>query len=241
MTSSLISPQFGPPAGLAQAGAELARELVELVGLPRRPPVLAGADDPFTGTPVRSAASDAIVEHALRDDDLPLVVVCAGPLTNVAAAIATTPEITARMTLAWVGGSLRDAPESNRDTDLAAAEFVLAADGLRLWQFPLETYRRCATSVAELEVDLGGSGAVGAWLWSRFLALPLPEWLRVDPVWPLGDSAPLVGTALSDESSTWTTVPATSGHRRVCTDVDFRLVVADMLALLRRHEAQRRR
>ena len=235
VTSSLLSPQFGPSAGTADAGAELAQELVELIGLPHRPPVCGGADDFFISGRSRSVASDTIVEHALRDDALPLVVVCAGPLTNVAAAIATAPEIVSGMTLAWVGGSLRDAPEYNRDTDLHAAEYVLSVPGLTLWQYPLETYRRCAASVSEIEHDVGGAGLLGEWLWARFTSLPVPEWLKVDSVWPLGDSAPLVGTALSDESSTWTGGSPVSPGRRTYTDVDFRLITADMLALFRRH------
>jgi hypothetical protein len=78
---------------------------------------------------------------------------------------------------------------------------------------------------------------VGAWLWDRYLALLVPEWVRIDPVWPLGDSAPLIGTALSGGSSTWTATPAIDHRaaRQVCTDLDMRLIVADMLALLRLH------
>ncbi len=211
---------------------------MDLIDLPHRPPVLAGADDGFVGGQARSAASDAIVEHALRDDDLPLVVVCGGPLTNVAAALVTAPEIATRMTLAWVGGSLHDAPEDHRDTDATAAEHVLAVPGVPLWQYPLETYRRCAASVTEIEQDIGGAGELGTWLWQRFVTLPLPEWLRVESVWPLGDSAPLIGTALSEESSTWTAGAGGLGEgRRVPTDVDYRLITADMLALFRKHAA----
>ena len=240
VTSSSLSPVFGSPAGTAAAGAALARELVALIDPAERPPVHAGGDDPFERGGAGSEASRAIVEQALRDDDLPLVVVCGGPLTNVAEALDAAPQIATRMALAWVGGSLHDAPEYNRDTDPAAARAVLAAPGLEVRQFPLETYRRCAYSVSELELDVGGCGELGAWLWERFLTLPLPEWVRVDPVWPLGDSAPLIGTALSDESSTWTVTPASpeEAARRVCTDLDVRLLVADMLALFRLHQAR---
>ena len=52
---------------------------------------------------------------------------------------------------------------------------------------------------------------------------------------PLGDSPPVLVTALTDESSSFTTTPpsAAGGARRVYTDVDFRLVVGDLLAKLR--------
>lgn len=69
-----------------------------------------------------------------------------------------------------------------------------------------------------------------------------PEWIRIGGVWPLGDSPPVLVTALSDESSTFTVSDAEDGsaERRVYTHVDFRLLVGDMLARLRQHEAERR-
>ncbi|WP_138759921.1 nucleoside hydrolase [Modestobacter altitudinis] len=232
VTGSQNSPVFGPPAGTAAAGARLAQELVDLVGT-HRPVVAAGCDVPIGGGDTTSAAADAIVAEARRDDPLPLFLVCAGPLTNVAQALRQAPDIAGRLTLVWIGGSLDpDADEYNRDTDLQAAEEVLGRGELPVWQFPLETYRRCSYSVAELEHDLGGAGRLGAWLWQRFLELPLPDFLQLGEVWPLGDSPPVVVTALDDASSTWTGSPT----RRVYTDVDVRLLVADLLARLRLHE-----
>ena len=118
---------------------------------------------------------------------------------------------------------------------LTAAEFVFATPGLAVWQFPLETYRSCAYSVAELEADLAGSGRVGEWLWTCFTELPLPDFVRLGGVWPLGDSPPVLVTALDDESSTYRETPT----GRVYTAVDVRLLVADLLAKLRLHERRR--
>ncbi|SDC88799.1 Inosine-uridine preferring nucleoside hydrolase [Geodermatophilus telluris] len=239
VTSSFLNPVFGQGDGTAQRGAALAQELVDLVGGLQRPPVHTGAEAAFEPGGPGSAASAAIVAAARRDDDLPLIVVCAGPLTNVAAALEQAPDVATRLTLVWVGGALApEAPEYNRDTDPRAAEAVLAQPDLAVRQFPLETYRRCAYSVAELEHDLAGSGRVGRWLWDRFVELPLPEWVRLGGVWPLGDSPPVLLTALSDESSTSREVPsaADAPARRVYTDVDVRLLFGDMLAKLRRHE-----
>jgi len=239
VSSSLLNPMFGELGTTAARGAELARELVDLIGGSARPVVHVGAEAPFQPGGAASPASEAIIAEARRDDDLPLHLVCAGPLTNVAAALDRAPEIASRLTLVWVGGSrAADVFEYNRDTDPRAAEFVLGLPELRIWQFPVETYRRCAYSVAELEHDLVASGRVGSWLWDRFLDLPLPDWLEHRAVWPLGDSPPVLVTALTDESSTWTTPDGGTGARRVYTDVDFRLVVGDMLARLRLHEAR---
>jgi hypothetical protein len=237
VTSSFLNPVFGEADATAARGAVTAQELIDLVGGPARPLVHTGAEGALGGT---SAAAPAIVAEARRYDDLPLFLVCAGPLINVAAALEEAPDIAARLTLVWVGGALTDgAAEYNRDTDPRAAELVLARPDLDIRLFPLETYRRCAYSVAELEQDLAGSGRVGRWLWTRFLELPLPDWIRLGGVWPLGDSPPVLVTALSDESSTWTETTAgpDGGVRRVCTDVDTRLLFGDLLARLRLHEA----
>jgi purine nucleosidase len=47
-----------------------------------------------------------LLAAAREDDELPLSVVCGGPLTNVAAALEQDTSIAARMTLVWIGGSL---------------------------------------------------------------------------------------------------------------------------------------
>jgi hypothetical protein len=82
------------------------------------------------------------------------------------------------------------------------------------------------------------SGRLGAWLWAHYQSPP--DWVPLGGVWPLGDSPPVLVTALTAESSRWTTVPRAEGATaHVCTDVDFRLVVGDMLAKLRGHERLR--
>jgi purine nucleosidase len=224
----------------AEDGAVLARQLLEIAGGSSGPPVYAGSEVPF-GDQNSSAASAAIVAEAHRDDDLPLYLACGGPLTNVASALRDAPDIAARFTLIWIGGSLAgSAFEYNRDTDPAAAAFVFDQPELEIHQFPLETYRRCAYSVAELEHDLSTCGSLGHWLWSRFTSPP--DWVRVGGVWPLGDSPAVLVTALSTESSTAVLVPPGEGRiapRWFYTDLDFRLIVADMLARFRLHERHR--
>jgi purine nucleosidase len=240
VTSSFLDPVFQAPPGAAH-GATLARELLELIGGSVLPPVHAGSEIPFGSGEATSPASDAVVAEARRDDAMPLYLVCGGPLTNVAAALEQAPDIAERLVLVWIGGSLElGAFEYNRHADRAAAEFVFSRPTLEIWQIPLETYRTCAYSVAELEHDLGGGGRLGRWLWDRFTSLPMPDFVEVRGVWPLGDSPPVLVTALGDESSTFTTTPATGdrGARRVYTGVDFRLIVGDLLARLRLHEVR---
>ena len=238
ITSSFLNPRFAESRTTAEEGVRLAAELVDVVGTARRPVVVPGAEEAWKPG-ARSPAGNAIVAAALEDDALPLFVVCGGPLTNVAAALEHEPAIAARMALVWIGGSLdAEAFEYNRDTDPAAAEFVFSRPGLAIHQFPLETYRQCGYSVHELAEDVGRAGRLGAWLWEHYQTPP--EWVELGGVWPLGDSPPVLVTALSTESSRWTTVaPPGGATAHVCTDVDFRLVVGDMLAKLRGHERLR--
>jgi hypothetical protein len=238
ITSSFLDPRFVVPPATAGAtardGAQLAEALLTELGPPDPPPVHAGAEEPFTRG-ARSAAAEAIVAAAAEESDLPLVLVCGGPLTNVAAALELDPGIAARLTLVWIGGSLDpDAFEYNRDTDPAAAEAVLGVAGLDVHQFPLETYRRCAYGIAELEADLPATGRLGSWLFDRFSSPP--EWVQLGGVWPLGDSPPVLVTALTTDSSTRS---ARTEGGTVYTDVDMRLLVGDLLAKLRLHERRR--
>lgn len=240
ITSSFLNQSLPGPHPTAADGAALAAELVRVVG-GVSPVVVAGSERGFDPAAVTAnAAAEAIVAEARRDDPLPLYLVCGGPLTNVAEALRQAPDIAARLTLVWIGGSTREGVfEYNRDTDPEAARFVFGLPELGIQQFPLEAYRRCAYSIAELEHDLAGSGRLGAWLWEHFTSPP--DWVVLGGIWPLGDSPPVLVTALTDESSTYTETPAADGRgaRRIYTDVDFRLLVGDMLARFRLHEQRR--
>jgi purine nucleosidase len=236
VTSSFLNPVFASPLSAAVHGARLAGELLDLLGAGGEVPVVAGADQALDTGDASSAAADAIVEHALRDDPLPLFLVCAGPLTNVAQALRQAPDLAERLTLVWVGGSVEGAEEYNRDTDPAAADVVLGHRDLAVWRFPVEVYRRCVVSVAELQLELTTRGPVGAWLWERFVALvdSLPDGLAVPAVWALGDSLPLVATSLAHPGQRMDPAAASpgTGERLVAEDADPRLLWADLLARL---------
>jgi hypothetical protein len=60
--------------------------------------------------------------------------------------------------------------------------------------------------------------------------------VQLGGVWPIGDSPPLLITALTTDSSTRS---APSDGVTVYTDVDMRLLVGDLLAKLRLHELAR--
>lgn len=234
VTSSLTNPMFGPPQGRAVAGADVAADLLRVLKLPEPSTVQAGPDAPFTGQPRESAAARAIVAAAAEPaaGGLPLVLVCAGPLTNVADALLLEPAIASSFTLAWVGGAEVNDDEYNYFTDPAAADFVLGNQDLAVWQFPAETYRQIVAPVAELDQLFRTAGAAGAWLWELFHGLDVPDFVKFGPLWCLGDSAPLVVTGLDDVTSTFTEA-GTQPVRRTYTSVDTRLIMADFAAKLR--------
>lgn len=234
VTSSLTNPMFGPPEGRAQAGAHLAEDLLRVLKLPDVARVHAGPDTPFTGQPRKNPAAQAIVDTAADavGEDRPLVLVCAGPLTNVADALLLDPAVALSFTLVWVGGADKDEEEYNYFTDPAAAKFVLGNPELAVWQFPAETYRQVVAPVAELDHVLRNSGPAGTWLWEHFNSLEVPDVVKFGPLWCLGDSAPLVVTGLDDITSTYVQTSA-EPLRRTYTSVDTRLIMADFVAKLR--------
>ncbi|WP_131683095.1 nucleoside hydrolase [Pseudarthrobacter sp. YALA5] len=236
VTSSLTNPMFGPPEGMAKKGAGLAEDLLRVLDYPHRLTVHAGPDSQFTGEPRETGAARAIIDAAGDVGDIPLFLVCAGPLTNVADALLLDPELASLITLVWVGGSARgdNADEYNYFTDPAAAEFVLANQRLDIWQFPAETYRRLVVSVAELDQALEKSGPAGRWLWDVFNGLKVPDSIKFGPLWCLGDSAPLIVTGIGDVTSSFEQT-STSPGRRIYTNVDSRLVIADFFARMELH------
>lgn len=231
VTGSLTNPMFGPPEGRAESGARLADELLRVLKLPGLADVQAGPDTPFTGQARDNAAARAIIRAARAESDLPLILVCAGPLTNVADALLLDPAVVRSLTLAWVGGAARNDEEYNYFTDGAAADFVLGNKDLAVWQFPLETYRNVVAPVAELDQVFRGGGPAGAWLWDLYNTLEVPDFVKFGPLWCLGDSAPLVVTGLDDVTSTYVQTSA-EPLRRTYTSVDARLIMADFAAKL---------
>lgn len=226
VTSSSIPPIFPGSEDGAARGAAFAAELLSLLGADV--PIVPGPESAAPGAPDPGAAA-AVVAEAEREDDLPLVLVCAGPLTNVAAALRRSPAIARRLRLVWVGGS-DGGFEYNRDTDRDAHDTVFAAAELAIDRIPLEAYRLVRASVTELRSRLEQSGPVGRWLWRRFAELPIPPGFPLGETWALGDSLPLLATALENDAVAWE--PA-EGTRRRLVDPDARLLVEDFFAKLR--------
>jgi hypothetical protein len=250
ITVSALDPKFPSDAGKGQsvrAGCELARELVRRI-VPDGPPLIAAGAEDFSLAP--SDAARAIVAEALRDDPLPLIVTCGGPLTNIAAALRLEPAIAKRMTLIWIGGGAWPGGgwEYNLMTHIEAARLVIERSRVPLWMVPQPAYRQMQYSVAEMDSDLRPISPLTEWLYDCFTTPP--DWIDIGGAWPLGDSPLVLLSAISAESSRYQELPARRILRdgrygaalpgrpiRVYEQLDARLVFGDFLALLKRQAA----
>jgi purine nucleosidase len=200
-----------PSPDSAANAVSCANELLEVIGLTGTVPVYLGAPtalpDPFT--PLPSDAADAIIAEALREDSLPLYVVCGAGLTDLASALIRQPDIAERMTVIWIGGEeypdLAVPPpgsrgmEYNLHIDINAGIQVFNHSRARLWQVPRNAYRQCLVSHAELQTRVRPYGALGHFLCEaieKLLDNMSGRGLRMGETYVLGDQ-PLVSlTAL---------------------------------------------
>jgi inosine-uridine nucleoside N-ribohydrolase len=251
VTSSATDPGLArmagqDPAATARTGAGLARELLQRLKSPQVPPVVAGAAHFGPIDDASNPAAHAIVAEALRDDSLPLVLACGGPLTNVAASLRLRPQIAARMSLVWIGGTAAadGGAEYNLTTDLAAARQVLESSTLPVLQIPMEEYRRFQVSAAELNEAFRPISPVSRWLYDQYRQLP--AFVKLGGTLTFGDS-PLVSATAFDPAACPSTLrpvrrllddgrygtPVEGRQVRLAHSLDPRLNLADFLALLR--------
>ncbi|SMG19055.1 nucleoside hydrolase [Agreia pratensis] len=168
---------FDPSEVTAENAARAALDVVTLAGLAGHVPVVAGSNVGLSdrATPIRSAATDAIIAEAMRDDtELPLYLACGAGLTEVASAWLLEPRIAERLTLVWIGGpehsGLAVPPpgstgaEYNLNIDLIAGQVVFGDSDIPIWQIPRDAYRQTLLSTAELITRVGPGGALGAHL-----------------------------------------------------------------------------
>lgn len=249
VTTSAVNPALAKLAGIdaatsPAAASRLVQELMERLGLADRPPVIAGAASFADTRAEHNAAARAIVAEALRDDPLPLVLTCGGPLTNVAAALRLHPGIASRMKLVWIGGMATGGAEYNQSTDLAAARHVLEESAVPVWQVPEEEYKRFQVSVAELSSGFRDISPVSHWLYSQYLHLP--PFVQLGGSLGFGDDAMVALTAFDPGLAPTTLRPVrkllddgslgaqVEGRQvRMVHSLDVRLNVSDLMALLR--------
>jgi len=197
-----------------QASAK-ATELLGVLGMADRVPVLAGAEHALTDTrrPAMTPAAEAIIREALRTDAESPLYYCAGAgLTDLATAWLNEPRIGRRMTLAWIGGPEYPGtprppgpPEAeyNLTIDRLAAQVVFNRSDFDIWQVPRSSYRQMMVGYAELVARVRPAGAAGEYLVAnvervmKLVALQPPAHrITLGETYILGDSALVTLTAL---------------------------------------------
>ncbi|GAA0487198.1 nucleoside hydrolase [Microbacterium aurantiacum] len=238
-------PREGQPVPAGDTARDAVDELLDRLGVTERPAVSADTRARFAELTEPTDGARLLTVEAMREDDLPLYVCAGGPLTNIASALRADPTLADRMHIVWIGGGSHPdgAWEYNLTHDLPAAQFVFNETRVPIIQVPQAVYRQCAMSTAELEHGLRSAGEFGRWLYSRFTAPP--SFVRIAGHWPMGDSPPVLITALTTESSMSRTIPSPwiddegryamhpSPRDLVVFDtIDVRLLFADFFARL---------
>lgn len=225
-----VSDPWDPSTTQAANAVAKVEELLGVMGLAGFYRVLMGAETglPDIATPVRSAAAEAIIAEAMRDDtDLPLYYAAGAGLTDLASAWLLEPRIGSRITLVWIGGPEHpglaepppgaDAVEYNLRIDIKAAQVVFGQSDIAIWQAPRNAYRQMLMSYAELITEVRPKGELG-----RYLAEAIErvmEWtqkfdFRLGETYVMGDSPLVTLTALQSSfqpdpsSSSFVTRPA---------------------------------
>lgn len=203
---------FDPSLTQADNAARKAKEVVQLLKLTGRFPVVSGANQAMAtdSTPVKSAGVELILQEALRTDtNLPLYVLCGAGLTEIASAALTDPRIADKLTLVWIGGpeypDLALPPphytplEYNLGIDIAAARAVFNRTRLSLWQVPRNAYRQVLLPYAQLLLEVKPQGQVGSYLTTTLESLMIrvrQYQLNLGETYVLGDSPLVLLTAL---------------------------------------------
>jgi purine nucleosidase len=196
----------------ADNAAKKARELLSVMKMDGRAPVIAGSNTGMQNdsTPIKSAAVDFIIKEALRTDThLPLYVLCGAGLTEIASAALTNPQIAGKLTLIWIGGPEYSdlalpppngsALEYNLNIDAFAARALFNRSQINLWQVPRNVYRQAILPYSELVLKIKPQGEIGKYLYNTLenLMVRLQKYkLNLGETYILGDSPLVLLTAL---------------------------------------------
>ena len=222
---------FDPGPGSADNAVLVIRDVFARMGLTSTDVIVAGSNSPLENrtTPQPSAAVDAIIAEAMRDDESPLFFLAGGGLTDLASACLVEPRIADRMQVVWIGGVEHDglavAPpnampiEYNLLIDVTAGQVVFEDSALSIWQIPRDVYRQCLVSDAELRLRVATAGPIGEYLYretAEVIRRAAGEGRGPAETYALGDSPLVLLTALQSlfeadpSSSQYTAAPTPS-------------------------------
>lgn len=174
---------FDPGPDSATNATAVVHDVFARMGLDSTGLIVQGSNRPLADrtSPQPSAAVDAIIAEALREDDSPLFYVAGAGMTDLASAVLTQPRIAERMTVVWIGGNehegLASPPpgampiEYNLFIDVTAGQVVFNDSELPIWQVPRNVYRQCLVSDAELRRRVAATGNLGRYLYEETIAV----------------------------------------------------------------------
>ncbi len=197
-----------------------------------------------------SPAAEFLIQEALKEDDLPLYVLCLGAITNVASAVLACPEIIKKMTVVWIGGQgldtfIKGHREFNAGNDVEAANVVLSS-GVELWQIPNNVYGTMHIGLAEIQRRIYPCGKIGKHLFENMINYNISEYAgwTAGESWSLGDS-PAVGVVLEPNCGSYVyreapIIEEDTSYRfeagrpmiRVYTSINSRFILEDFICKL---------
>jgi inosine-uridine nucleoside N-ribohydrolase len=172
-------PFVGPDEGMELSYREVVH-VYRLLGADPRQVVFRGARGYLAAPdrPVRSEATDFLIERAMAADERPLYVAAIGAPTNIASAILLEPRITEHIVVLWTSGYPSWSPLSNRPSlnliqDVAASRLLFDC-GVPLVYLPgFYIGAQLAISLPEMERWVRGRGQIGDYLYHLYTHNPI--------------------------------------------------------------------
>lgn len=249
MVKAILAEQFGTPDTTRLSYNEI---MTVLNAMDMEVPVFMGEEGKLSDVEGKdiSPAARYLIDEAMREDPLPLFVLCQGAITNIASAIKACPQIIKRMTVVWIGGQghdnfTKEFREFNAGNDIEAANLVISS-GVEFWQIPSNVYSTMQIGLAELQKKVYPCGKIGKHLFENMINYNMSEhagWTAGES-WSLGDS-PAVGVALDPNCGQYvyreapifeedTTYRFEAGRPmiRVYTSINSRFILEDFISKL---------
>ena len=206
-----VGDPWDPSTTQASSAVAKANELLGVMGMTGKLPVLTGSETAIVDvkTPQRTAAADAIIAEAMRDDKRPLYYAAGAGLTDLASAWLIEPRIAERLILVWIGGLEypdlalpppgAKGPEYNLRIDIKAGQAIFNHSTIPIWQVPRNVYRQMLFTHAEMQTQVRPLGKVGAYLIDsieRVMRWTGEVGFNIGDTYALGDSPLVTLTAL---------------------------------------------
>lgn len=206
-----VGDPWDPTTTQASNATAKVNELLGVMGMTGKVTVISGSEVAIvdTTTPQRTAAAEAIVAEAMRDDKRPLYYAAGAGLTDLASAWLIEPRIAEKLTLVWIGGlEHRDlalpppgskGPEYNLRIDITAGQVIFNDSAISIWQVPRNVYRQMLFTHAEMETQVRPHGALGAYLTDsieKVMSWTGQVGFNIGDTYALGDSPLVTLTAL---------------------------------------------